>query len=325
MDLLKSHKIIRNSFDPRKTSIFKLFLDYPLILSTCSDISNFSVCSNNNNMELDISVSSKYLLRRSFPNFLLKLLTFLCSLLLNRNNNVDIFLLGSQLSGSNHAVGFSDYDIVFAIKLQKLSIFNTLYIHLINRVCYALCPFQHHASFFIFQTQNNKYCSPYLPLGAFVEIMSLTSPTTKSIVVNNPFENSYSKDRFQNVSTRIKSIIKLTLPSMPVNQLQYLLALTLMLPTLDLQARGFLISKKDSFFSPYVSNRKNFSLVEFSRAYCFKIYKTDCLFLFLPILIFPRFSILFYYLESIIPFLKKRNYQNRNFVYNAISKYIHDQ
>ncbi len=324
MSILNYHKFIRILFDPRKTSFLRLLFSYMEITTACFEIRNTFDLLNNNNTQIDVIVNNKYFLRSNFRNLLLRRSASFLSFLFNRDNNVDVFILGSQLVGSNHAVGFSDYDIVFGLKNNRLSICNTIYIHLINRICYSICPFQHHSSFFIFETQHNKYCSPFLPLGAFVEILSLTSNLTKSILINNPYEYSYSKERFQNARSRIKSTLNNSSPNMPANKLQHLLALTLLLPTLELQSRGFRIGKKESFFSSDLLNRQKILPLESARTDCFEIYNKDYLFLFLPIFIFPRFSIIFYYLESVFPFSKSRNIKNRNYAYSSILGYIYD-
>ena len=82
----------------------------------------------------EMTFLSYFSLRDSFPNFILRRCVLILSAFFNRNRHVHAFLLGSQLTGTNYAYGFSDYDVVFSLSSKELTISNIIYIHLVNRL-----------------------------------------------------------------------------------------------------------------------------------------------------------------------------------------------
>ena len=109
--------------------------------------------------------------------------------------------------------GFSDYDLVIQINCRSISYLNCIYIHLINRLCYALFPFQHHSSFFIFNFFDNLSCSPHLPISAFDDVVALTNHSNFPLRLFNPFGLSYSGNRFTTTLSRIKILFRTTVLS----------------------------------------------------------------------------------------------------------------
>jgi hypothetical protein len=323
MHSLKQHKTIRRMFDPRSTSLFTLLSNLTVINSCLNDIYLANVNTSSEQDSCEVYVHGKSSFRSSYRNYVLQYIVRLFSFLFNRSQRIDIFVIGSQYFRSNYAHGFSDYDLVIQINCRSISYLNCIYIHLINRLCYALFPFQHHSSFFIFNFFENLSCSPHLPISAFDDVVSLTNHSNYPLRLFNPCGLSYSVNRFTSALSRIKNLISTNSPFMPANDLQYLLALTLIIPTLQLQSMGLAISKKDSFSSPHLSNLVLLESIEYARLNCFQPYRYDYIPLSFFIFLFPRFAILYYQLESLLPFSRHRNITNKTFVYNAVSNYIH--
>lgn len=168
--------------------------------------------------------------------------------------NLEAYLIDAYIHGSLSTMdytGYSDFDTIFIIKQevledpQKLKELEKRFIKSI-RFLYEYDPLQHHAHFFLIESDLKFYNQSFLPLSAMALSTSLLGRGTNlTFHIRNSEQESEHRfiESIKIVQHYIKNPTRLNNPY----YLKGFLSHFMILPVLFLQLKGDYISKKDSF------------------------------------------------------------------------------